>query len=246
MTRRSKPNRLRTTSRQRGVSLVEIMVAMAIALFMTAAMLTVFLNMRSTYSAQDSLAQLQDNERLALTVLTDNVQQAGYFPVPTTNTLVTVMPAVNASYATLVAGQIISGSSGAAGASDTLIVQFVAGNNDGILNCQGGSNSSGSNAVYVNVFSLSANNELTCAVNGGPVAVLATGVSSFNVFYGVDTDNDGNADKYLSAAAVQAGGYWPNVYTVQVNLAFVNPYAGQPGQPDTINWTQTISLMNRT
>jgi len=245
MTRRSQPIRLRTISRQRGVSLVEIMVAMVIALFMTAAMLTVFLNMRSTYSAQDSLAQLQDNERLALTVLTDNVQQAGYFPNPTTNTFISVVQAVGEPHA-LPAGQFISGTTGAGGASDTLTVQFATGNNDGTLNCQGGSNPGASNAVYVNAFALSANNELTCAVNGGPVAVLASGVSSFKVFYGVDTDNDGNADRYLSATDVQAGGYWLNVYTVQVNLAFVNPYASQPGQPATIGWTQTISLMNRT
>jgi type IV pilus assembly protein PilW len=226
--------------------MVEILVAMVIALFMTAALLTLFLNMRRTYSDQDSMAQLQDNERLALTVLMDNVHQAGYFPDPLTNTLLNVMPALNASYATLAAGQTISGSSGAAGASDTLIVQFVTGNNDGVLNCQGQSNTSGANATYVNVFAVSANNELTCAVNGGTAAVLASGVSNFNVLYGVDTDSDGNVDRYLSATAVGAGGYWLKVYTVQVNLAFVNPYAAQPGQPATINWTQTISLMNRT
>jgi type IV pilus assembly protein PilW len=246
MTRRNKQMRLKRVAHQRGVSLVEIMVAMVIGLFMLAALLTVFLNMRSTVRDQDSLAGLQDNERLALTVLTDTAQQAGYFPNPLANTSVSSLPALSSTYATLAAGQSVSGTTGSNGTSDTLAIRYVTGGNDGVLNCLG--QSSPALATYVNVFAVSASNELTCTVNGDAQnsAVLATGVSAINVLYGTDINNDGNVDQYLTATAVTAGGYWSQVNTLQITIAFINPYAGQPGQPAGINWTQTISLMNRT
>jgi len=245
MTYRYMPLRRSVRLRQGGTSLIEILVGMVIALFMLSALLMVFLNMRQSYTDQDSLAQLQDNERLALTVFTDIVQLAGYFPSPLTSTELSSLPALNASYATLAAGQSIAGTTGAAGASDTLTVRFVTGNGDGTINCQGQTNTSGANASYVNVFAVNASQQLTCAVSGGSPAVLASGVTAFNVLYGTDTDNDGNVDQYLTATAVTNGSYWAQVSTVRVTVTFANPYASQPGQPATVSWTQTISLMNR-
>jgi type IV pilus assembly protein PilW len=61
----------------------------------------------------------------------------------------------------------VVGTSGANGASDTLTARFMTANGDGILNCQGQSNTSGANVVYVNSFAVNVNNELTCAINGG-------------------------------------------------------------------------------
>lgn len=71
---------------QNGFSLIELMIAIVIAMVVTAGAIAVFGNMRSTYTTQDKLGQLQDSQRLALTVLTTTVQQAGYFIDPQKNT----------------------------------------------------------------------------------------------------------------------------------------------------------------
>ncbi len=233
--------------RQTGVSLVEIMVAMIIGLFMLLALSTLFFNFRGTFRDQDQLAQLQDNERLALTMLTNTVQSAGYFPDPLNNVATSVLPlSTGNAYGDFAAGQAVVGKSGTSGASDTLTTRFMTATGDGILNCQGQSNTSGANVVYVNSFAVSANNELTCAINGGAAMPLVSGVTAFSVLYGTDTANGGNVDQYLTATAVGAGGFWPQVRTARVTVSFANPYANQPGQPATLSWTQTIALMNRT
>jgi type IV pilus assembly protein PilW len=56
-------------------------------------------------------------------------------------------------------------------------------------------------------------------VGGSTPQELIQGVEAMQLRYGVDSTNNPNmlADKYLTADAVQAGGYWGNV--VSVNLA---------------------------
>ena len=237
--------RIRTRIPQAGLSIVEILVAMVIALFMLSALTTIFLGMRNTFVDQDRLAQLQDNERLALTVLTGTIQSAGYFPDALNNVAAGLLPASTGNaYGDFAAGQAVLGTSGQNGASDTLTARFATASGDGLLNCHGQSNTSGANVVYVNSFTVEGN-ALACALNGGEAMPLVNGVTGFHVFYGTDTASDGNVDRYLSAAAVAAAGYWSQVRTAKVTVTFANPYAEHAGQPPTLSWTQTISLMNR-
>ena len=69
-----------------GLTLIEMMVAVTIGLFIALALSSVFLSLKSAFVSQDQLAQLQDNERLALTILTSSVEMAGYFPDPVAST----------------------------------------------------------------------------------------------------------------------------------------------------------------
>ena len=65
---------------QRGFSMVELVVAMSIGVFLLAGLFTILQGTRHASSDQTALAQLQDNERIAMSVMTDIVQAAGYFP----------------------------------------------------------------------------------------------------------------------------------------------------------------------
>jgi type IV pilus assembly protein PilW len=58
-------------------------------------------------------------------------------------------------------------------------------------------------------------------VSGGTPQELIQGVEAMQLRYGVDSTNNPNmlADQYLTADAVQAGGYWGSV--VSVNLAIL-------------------------
>jgi hypothetical protein len=66
------------------------------------------------------------------------------------------------------------------------------------------------------------------------------------VLYGADTDGDGIADTYLSAAQVTSAGLWAAVHTAQISLQFLNPLvaANAPATPLPTTWVQTISLKN--
>lgn len=63
----------------RGLSLVELMVALTLGLIILAAVSTVFVNSRVNYSTHESLARLQENGRFALHFLTRDLRMAGYY-----------------------------------------------------------------------------------------------------------------------------------------------------------------------
>lgn len=245
--------RLRRRVRQAGFTLVELMVSLVITLIMLAAILAIYLNMKTTFTAQDDIAQLQDSERLALTMLTTSIELAGYFVNPLTSTATTALPAStltwpDGSTSSFVAGQAVVGKgdgTGAGAASDAIALQYQTNGGDGLMNCQGGTNTNpvGTTQVWVNSFSVDASNELTCAIGAGTPVPLISNVSSMVIFYGVDTQGTGVTDAYMTGAAITAANLWPNVHTARITLSFLNsvPYAN--GKPPPI--VQTINLMNK-
>jgi type IV pilus assembly protein PilW len=232
----------RTQWRQSGLGLIELLIAMGIGLVLVGAMMSVLFSTRSTSLAQTGMAQLQDDQRLALMMLTNVVQGAGYFPNPLTSTLTAELPA-NSTFVN--AGQSVAGTTGAAAPGDTLIVRYEAGIADGTMDCNGRGNTSGANLMFVNTFSVDANGNFVCSVNGGAAQALAGSVQNFRVFYGVDTDGDESADRYIAASAM-TNANWGNVVSIRVTLTFNNPLAGQPGQPNTLApITQIVTLLSR-
>ena len=67
---------------QRGYTLIELSISIIIALFLMAGLLTLVMHTRNTSTTQIQLQQLQENERIAMTVLANVIQEAGYFPDP--------------------------------------------------------------------------------------------------------------------------------------------------------------------
>jgi type IV pilus assembly protein PilW len=243
---------------QLGFTLVELMVAMAIGLFLVGGLITLMGGMRRTYTTQTGLSQLQDNERVAMTLITDVLQAAGYFPLPTTNTAQTVFPATSPF---TVQGQSIFGQPAVpASAGDTLTVRFLTNGTaatidaDNLINCTG--NTSPTAITFVNTFSVdSLTGDLVCALNGGAPVHLVSGLVSMQVLYGVHTNTsltDYSVDTYMSAAAVTAAADWLAVISVKVTLTFTNPtYGNLPGQsttkvPQTVVFTRVIDVMNQT
>lgn len=235
---------------QRGLGLVELMVALLIGLFLLAGLGALFLNMKQAFTSQDQLSQLQDNERLVLTVLTTTVQAAGYYPDPLVNTPATDLPAATgAGYGSFAAGQGVVGMTGSSGASDTITSRYVTASGDGLMDCLGNVNpaASGANKLVMNTFTVSAANELLCSTDGGTTTTpLVGGVTSLKVLYATDTAGDGTALQYLDAAAVTSHSWWPQVRTARITVTLANPFAAQPGQPASVAWTQVVNLMNKT
>lgn len=236
-----------------GFTLVELMVAVSIALFLIAGMLTILQNVRNTYSAQNQLARLQDNERLAMTLLANVIQSAGYYPNPFANSAGTALP-VSPSFGTT-AAPVIFGVANANPQGDTLAVRYAAGNGDQIMNCMGQTNTGVSPYVsWENDFAVDANHELTCAVwdsqsnsTTTPVPVV-TGIIGMSMLYGVDANHASPGtcvDTYMTATQVTANTDWGNICSVRVTLTFSNPFPPPDGSKPTLQFTRVIAVMSQ-
>jgi type IV pilus assembly protein PilW len=237
----------RLRARQQGFTLIELSVALFIGLFLLGGLLTLVQDMRRTFGNQNQLAQLQDNERLAMTLITDVIQAAGYYPNPTLNTIATALPAAAPYF--LTAGQAIAGTRNAAPPGDSILVQFLTAPNDGVINCTGNTNTTGANQIYINQFSIDGNKELLCTLNNQAPVVLITGVTNLQILYGVKTNFaivNNNVDSFLYANQMTFAD-WGNVICVKVTLTFDNSVLAksQPGQPLTIPFTRVITVMSR-
>jgi type IV pilus assembly protein PilW len=239
---------------QRGFTLVELMITVTIALFLLGGLVTILQNVRGAYNSQQALAQLSDQQRFAMTVLTDVIQAGGYFPDPVVWQPTTALPLAGA-YA---AGQAFTGTYGA-GAPDSIGVRYRTGNGDGVILCDGSSNIAlpPGSQLYTNVFTVvppapPVPGQLTCSLNGAAAVVLVNGVQNLLVYYGVKRDfttNDYNVDTYLRADQMSAND-WSNLSSVRLIVTFTNPLFGQPGQapglqPATITFERVVEVMGR-
>jgi type IV pilus assembly protein PilW len=251
---------MNTKSMQRGFTLIELMIALLIALFLLGGLVTLVGAMKITSGLQDNLSQMQDNERLAMTLITDVVQSAGYFPDPHT-ALGLALPAVTVGTAipdVFIAGQSINGTGAgnAASPGDTLTIRYETSGTDGVINCLGAT--SATPVTFVNQFSINqATGNLQCAltiINSGGVALpttvidLVPSVQNFQVFYGMKTNIGSatlSADSYLDAVQMVPNA-WTQVMTVRIVVTFNNLLSNQPGQPATIQFSRVIDVMNLT
>jgi type IV pilus assembly protein PilW len=252
--------------RAQGFTLIEILIALLVGLFLMGALLTVVQTNRRVFGEQNQMAQLQDNERMALTMMGDVIQSAGYFPQPPfpalpTNTLTTTLIA-SGSFAI---GQSIYGANTATPYGDQIQVRYMTASGDNILNCSGLPNTSGANTLYVNSFQVS-NGQLVCTLTNtttntitqytlvGNTTASNTGLDIVNmtVLYGVKANAaalGNNVDTYMSAAQVNATpGLWGNVISVLVQLTFNNPlFASNPTkQPATVQIQRVFDVMSQT
>ena len=257
----------RRLHREAGFTLVELSVAMVIGLFLMAGLFTLEQSTRNTSSQQTMLAQLQDNQRLAMTIMTDVIQAGGYFADPTKNTSATLPSVSVALFPT--AGLGIYGTT-TPGKPDSVYVQYMSEGpaSDNMIRCDGQQTASVVGGVaYINQFSVDpVKKQLLCTVSTNiasavvqltnPPVVLVdgttnngviNGVENLQVLYGVATTgaNGNSVDTYMTAAQVPAG-KWPDVSSVKVTLTFTNPLFGQPGQTQpTVAFERVIGIMSR-
>jgi type IV pilus assembly protein PilW len=239
----------------RGFTLVELMIAILIALFLCGGLLTLVSAMKRTSGVQTGLSQLQDNQRMAMTLIADVIQSAGYFPNPTVNTAAGSFPIV-APFT--IAGQSVAGTGNWTDPApgNTITVRYSTAGTaaaDNTINCTG--NASVAPTSFTNTFSVDpATGSLICVLNGGAPVYLVGGVTDLQIYYGVQTNpavSNNSADTYLDANAVTIGNYWGQVISVKITLTFANPlYGTLAGQslnvPQTIPFTRVVDVMNKT
>jgi type IV pilus assembly protein PilW len=238
-------NRMRTSVPARrgaasaGFTLMELMVSLTIGLVVVIGFTTTFLSMKTAFRTQDAMAQLQDNERLAMSILGASIQQAGYYPDPFATGSAGIAATSDSTYGNMAQAQAMYGQDGSSHAASMSTAYASNGASDGLLSCLGQSVGAGSvrNIFYVQT----SDNTLHCTVylNGtfSSDATIVQGIASMDVLYGIlGTGTD--IVQYVSAANVPSG--WASVRSVRLTLNFVDP----SDSTHVIPWTQTVYRMN--
>lgn len=235
---------------QRGVGLIEVMIALTIGLVLLMGVGQYFISMRQTASAAQQLSALQNQQRMAMYFLHVAVTGAGNVPDPAN----TPAAALYLSNAVFTSGQTLIGS----GPSTTtkLTVRFVAST---VVGQQGCSATLTPTKVYRDEFSVTSDGYLQCVETNESDSTSTTvrlvgdpvnKVTGMSIRYGVDT-NTGvssvpvSALQYLAADDMTSA-LWPYVMTVEVTLQFTDPMAGQFGRSSgaTLSLMETIPYMS--
>jgi type IV pilus assembly protein PilW len=254
---------------QRGFSIVELSIAMLIAIFLLGGLVTLVIGTRRTSSTQTAVNELQDNERIAMTLITNIVQQAGYFPYPTppqSQSLSSFAAEANLGGVTLPGGQVLADQYNAGAPGDAFAVRFFAPALDTlktVIDCSGQSNTTAStNYSFSNVFLVAQVNGtwwLQCQSrvnNNGTLGTVLTvnlipNVTNISVLYGVGSStagDDNSVVQYLNGGQMSATN-WLNVTAVKVTLTFLVPAYGTTGgqmSTQTTFFTRVIPIMSRT
>lgn len=262
----------RGAGNEAGYSLVELMIAISIAVFLMAGLFTIFQGTRRTSTDQSGLAELQDEQRLAMTMLTDIVQSAGLYAVKDSS-ITNELKNDGGNFSK--DGQALYGTTAdATNGPDTLTVRFENGPTVNQLDCNG--KASTVIDVISNTFSLATNaagvSQLQCltqsgipAAAGGTPYPLVNNVTNIQFSYAVNTKNSTAAtafdavgtsargvtdnsgcpgDTYIPTGSMQASD-WTSVCAVKVVLTFVNPLSAQNGQPATVQFTRVIAILGK-
>lgn len=188
---------IRIRCRTTGMSLLELLIAVTLSVLLLLGLVQITSAAASSTRLQRNQAQLQENARLALTMIAHYVRESGFSPQPwLPGEDLPVLPASNAN--------------GLSVGSDRLSVRSWSD-----LNCFDNRNpdldEQGKPAFYVRetAFDLNASNGLTWQCRYGPSGSqlvtqvrrqgLVENVESFQVQYGEDTNQDKAIDRWVDA-----------------------------------------------
>lgn len=220
------------------------MVGMAVGLFILAGLTALYMNAKSSYVHQGSLAALQGTRRAVIHSLGHGVRSAGYFVDPLRTTRAAVfLPAER-----FARGQFLTGEDGDATTSDSVSFRFETQSGDDLPDCLGSVNQGAQKIVVQNTLTVNSKGELTCAVEGGSPVALVGGIAHMALRYSVDTDGDGEPDAYLTAGSITAADLWSEVHAVRARLTFrqlATEGAGAASARDLPPLVHIFALMNR-
>ena len=178
---------------QKGFSLIELMIAMAIGLFLVAVVGVLFVNSKVTYLAQDASSRVQENSRYAAELFGRQARTAGFHeirfvPLPATADL--FAPA----FSFVFGGTAIAATDGASNAPDAITLSF-----DATTDCLG----QAVTTTAINQFRINAQRQLECLGNGGAnPGVILDDVEDMQVLFGQPA---GSNFTYVPAALAAMG-----------------------------------------
>jgi len=225
--------------KQLGLSLIELLIAMFIGLFLLAGISSSYIYSKKSSIYNDQFSMLEDNGRLALEIMSKTIQLTGY----STNKAVPLLP--NKFILSKPVSTTCSGSDNSVintnFPDDSTIDSAADGDRIGVIylgnseittdcsgetlpdSCQiGSANTTNSEAAQIfSTFYLldNAKNELICVGSRDTEELaIAEGVENMQIMYGINTDDspDRSVERYVNANDI--AGLWNNVTSVQIAL----------------------------
>lgn len=216
----------------RGFSLISLMIAMLVGLFIIAAAGKIYLDSKSTFNARAAVSAVSENGRFAIQDLRRTLVMAG-MGIKQSESAISNLRAIPALGAITTVGDTVDGG---ATASDAVAVRYRRG-----PSCGGYINNTTAETVRFLVDSVS--EQLMCerSLAGSVISKqpLVSGVKLMKVLYGVDDDSSGYANRYLTPAQVNAESKWENIVTIRVGLV-VN--SAEYSKPVKMRWPSSTTL----
>jgi type IV pilus assembly protein PilW len=216
--------------RERGFTLVELMIAMTIGLLLTILIAQVFLSSRRAYATTDDVSRVQENMRYVHDLLSRTAHMASYMSSPSN-----FQVAFDSWSGTFVgAGNTaLEGVEGATTtASDRITFRYQGTDDGATFDCLG--NTVAANAMATNIFSVETVNSvpsLVCrTVSTAPPTVIVSDVDNMQILYGEEINGDFNADRYVPASLVSD---MDRVVSVRIALLFRTPNQAVRSERDT-------------
>ena len=229
--------------KQRGLTLVELLIAMVVSLVLVAGVATVYISSQRTYHARDQLSGMDETARVALDTLTKNLEHAGYatpaklpigdyFYYKGASTPVAYACGDGKNNIRSVSGLTSKATQDAFNSNgDSIAIRFIG---DSALNtdCANASLTEGCqidnasttaasfvyNEFYVATDSSGIPNNLYCMASNDPnPKPITRGIENIQFLYGLDSDRDGAVNTYLKASSLTASD-WAHVISIQVAI----------------------------
>ena len=201
--------------KQTGVTLIELMLALAISSILMLGVSSIYISSKRGYKIQDNLARQQENSRFSLQILMRDLRMAGY---PKTTIKNPIMTAASET------------ADGGGTAPDMITVQYEAS-----VDCLGQPLTLAANACADDASKICAinkyyiatdannNKNLYCLGNGGANPdVIAENVTNLQIEYGVDNNTTGTANGYFSWNDLTTNDI-PNIVSIRFALLSQTP-----------------------
>ncbi|RRW48097.1 hypothetical protein EGJ52_00385 [Pseudomonas luteola] len=230
----------RFQSQQKGLSIVELLIALTLSLILLAGVIQVFLSTRQTYQTNEVISRMQENGRFALDFMTRSVRLGGYLDPSSA----LPKPAGIEGGCSVIANDIPRCTvNGAGTASDTLAVAYQAPedptDNNKRRDCAG-KELTGANIekVLVNVFFVE-DGSLKCSSyikESGSFSwfsqkqSLVNGIDNIQILYGLSSGAD-TVKQYVSADQIEKTGNWSDIKTVRIAVLANSGAPSKPAAP---------------
>ncbi len=209
---------MQSKQQQSGFSIVELMVAMVIGLFLIAGVVSVYISTTESSRIGRGLRTMQENARFAFTALRDNLQMSGY---------------IDSYDPTLIIDPFVTAST----SDNSIKITY-----EGVVDCTGGAVAAiapSTRPMVLNAFSINAG-ELICQGNTADTETIVNGVDQIRILYGLDDDSDRIADRYVRATTIDAIGasaWQNNVVSLRIGLLLNSV---EPVKPSAESETHTL------
>jgi len=234
---------------QRGMSLVSLMVASLIGLFIIGAALQMYSNSQQTFKARQAISAAAENSRFAIADMRRMIVMAGRgMEGSGAND-----KNIHTTFTTR-AGSVLNLTDGGTTGSDAIHFRMAQGQD-----CLGSkiSRKKNSKGIWVGTvtrirFFVQPNadgiGELMCQVNDDPAQPLVSGIELLKFLYGVDTTDDNSANEYLTAAEINAKlganpSIWEEIVSVRVGVVASSAEFIIPGGRRIIGTAPNISVL---